>query len=74
MLTSQILIQLIVILLAVQVFGYLCQRIGQPRVVGEILAGLALGPTLLGAILPQAEVTIFSGSTLPTLQTLAISA
>ena len=70
MLTSQILIQLIVILLAVQVFGYLCQRIGQPRVIGEILAGLALGPTLLGSILPRVEVTIFPASVLPTLQTL----
>lgn len=70
MLTSQIFIQLIVILLAVQVFGYLCQRIGQPRVIGEILAGLALGPTLLGAILPQVEVAIFPASALPTLQTL----
>ena len=37
MLTGQIFLQLIVILLAVQVFGYLCQCIGQPRVIGEIL-------------------------------------
>ncbi len=70
MLTNQIFIQLIVILLAVQVFGYLCQRIGQPRVIGEILAGLALGPTLLGAILPRVEVAIFPVSVLPTLQML----
>lgn len=70
MLTSQIFIQLIVILLAVQVFGYLCQCIGQPRVVGEILAGLALGPTLLGAVLPRVEAVIFPVSALPTLQTL----
>lgn len=70
MLTGQIFIQLIVILLAVQVFGYLCQCVGQPRVIGEILAGLALGPTLLGAILPQVEAAIFPGSALPTLQVL----
>jgi Kef-type K+ transport system membrane component KefB len=70
MLTSQIFIQLIVILLAVQAVGYLCQRIGQPRVIGEILAGLALGPTLLGAILPRVEVAIFPVSALPILQTL----
>jgi Kef-type K+ transport system membrane component KefB len=70
MLTSQIFIQLIVILIVVQVFGYLCQFIGQPRVIGEILAGLALGPTLLGTILPQVEYAVFPGSTLPTLQTL----
>src|ERR1051326_4865874 len=70
MLTSQIFIQLIVILLVGQALGYLCQCIGQPRVIGEILAGLALGPTLLGAILPRVEVTIFPASVFPTLQTL----
>jgi Kef-type K+ transport system membrane component KefB len=70
MLTSQIFIQLIVILIVVQVFGYLCQSIGQPRVIGEILAGLALGPTLLGTILPHIEATVFPVNALPTLQTL----
>lgn len=70
MLTGQILMQLIVILLAVQAFGYLCKFIGQPRVIGEILAGLALGPTLLGAVLPRVEATVFPGTALPTLQTL----
>jgi Kef-type K+ transport system membrane component KefB len=70
MLTGQIFIELIVILLAVQAFGYLCQWIGQPRVVGEILAGLALGPTLLGALLPGVQAALFPGSVLPTLQTL----
>ncbi len=70
MLTGQILIQLIVILLAVQAFGYLCKFIGQPKVIGEILAGLALGPTLLGAILPRVEATVFPSGALPTLQTL----
>ncbi len=70
MLTGQIFIQLIVILLVVQVFGYLCKCIGQPRVIGEILAGLALGPTLLGTILPHVEATVFPNSTLPALQML----
>ena len=70
MLTSQIFIQLIVILLVVQVFGYLCKFIGQPRVIGEILGGLALGPTLLGAILPHVDTALFPSNTLPTLQTL----
>ena len=70
MLTGQIFIQLIIILIVVQVFGYLCQFLGQPRVIGEILAGLALGPTLLGALLPKVEATVFTTSALPTLQTL----
>lgn len=70
MLTGQIFIQLIVILLAVQVFGYLCKHIGQQQVIGEILAGIILGPTLLGALAPGVEATIFPSNALPTLQTL----
>jgi Kef-type K+ transport system membrane component KefB len=70
MLTGQIFIQLIIIVLAVQVFGSLCQSIGQPRVIGEILVGIALGPTLLGAILPGVEAGVFPGNALPTLQAL----
>lgn len=70
MLTSEILLQLIVILLVVQFFGYLARFIGQQWVIGEILAGLALGPSLLGRFLPGIEQTIFPISALPTLQTL----
>ena len=36
------------------VLGKLCQHIGQPPVIGEVIAGLALGPSLLGAISPEA--------------------
>src|SRR5712692_11391887 len=70
MLTGQILLQLIIILIVVQIFGYLCSRIGQQWVIGEILAGLALGPTLLGAFLPGVASTLFPVSSLPILQTL----
>ena len=37
------------ILLLARVMGRLAERVGQPRVVGEILAGILLGPSLLGA-------------------------
>lgn len=70
MLTGQILLQLILILIVVQIFGFLCKRIGQQWVIGEILAGLALGPSLLGALLPGVKGFFFPASTLPTLQTL----
>lgn len=70
MLTGQILLQLIVILLVVQLFGYLCKLIGQQWVIGEILAGLALGPSLLGGLLPGIENFFFPNAALPTLQTL----
>lgn len=70
MLTGQILLQLIIILSVVQLFGYLCGRIGQQWVIGEILAGLALGPSLLGLLLPGVKAFLFPASALPTLQTL----
>src|SRR5256885_2413983 len=70
MLTGQILLQLVVILLVVQLFGHLSRRIGQQWVIGEILAGLALGPSLLGTLWPGLESQLFPASTLPTLQTL----
>ena len=45
-----LLIQLFLLLLFARVFGELFQRLGQPTVVGEILAGVILGPSLLGAV------------------------
>jgi Kef-type K+ transport system membrane component KefB len=57
-------------LIVVQIFGFLCRGIGQQWVIGEILAGLALGPSLLGALLPGVKGFFFPASALPTLQTL----
>jgi Kef-type K+ transport system membrane component KefB/nucleotide-binding universal stress UspA family protein len=59
-----LLIQVAVLLLAARAMGELAQRLGQPAVVGEILAGIVLGPSLLSGafplvgewILPQTEV------------------
>jgi Kef-type K+ transport system membrane component KefB len=44
-----VLADIAVILIAANLAGALFVRIGQPRVVGEIVAGLVLGPSLLGA-------------------------
>jgi len=70
MLTGQILLELVVILLVVQLIGYLCRYIGQQWVIGEILAGLALGPSLLGVLSPGLKAQVFPSSALPTLQTI----
>jgi K+:H+ antiporter len=70
MLTGQILLQIIVILVVIQVLGYLCKQIGLSWVISEILAGLVLGPPLLGALLPGVKGFVFPASALPTLQTL----
>jgi Kef-type K+ transport system membrane component KefB len=63
--------QLVVIILASRVMGWLVTLIGQPRVVGEMIAGLMLGPSLLGWLLPDIAGTLFPASSIPTLGLLA---
>ena len=62
-----ILLQLIVIIATARLFGSLARRIGQPSVVGEIIAGLLLGPSLLGWLVPDAFASVFRPS-LPGIQ------
>jgi Kef-type K+ transport system membrane component KefB len=54
-----VLIQLIVIIAAARAFGSLARKFGQPSVVGEIAAGLLLGPSLFGWLFPEAFATVF---------------
>ena len=44
---------LFVLLVAARLFGYLFTRLRQPKVVGEIFAGVLLGPSLLGRLAPS---------------------
>ncbi|MGH7735620.1 MAG: cation:proton antiporter, partial [Gemmatimonadales bacterium] len=46
--------QLLVLLAVARVLGTLCRRIGQPAVVGQLLAGVVLGPSVLGRCWPAA--------------------
>ncbi|KRA45396.1 cation:proton antiporter [Pseudoxanthomonas sp. Root630] len=52
------------IILACRLVGKLAQRIGQPQVVGEMIAGVMLGPSLFGAVLPDAQAALFPKDTL----------
>jgi Kef-type K+ transport system membrane component KefB len=54
-----LLIQLVLIIAAARVFAVLFRRIGQPAVVGEITAGLVLGPSVLGRLWPELHSAIF---------------
>jgi Kef-type K+ transport system membrane component KefB/nucleotide-binding universal stress UspA family protein len=49
----------LVLLVAARGLGALAQRIGQPAVVGELAAGLVLGPSVLGRVLPDVEDWLF---------------
>jgi Kef-type K+ transport system membrane component KefB len=66
-----LLLQIIVILLAARVVGVLVRRLGQPQVVGEMLAGIALGPSLLGAYAPWVTARLFPAASLGFLNALS---
>lgn len=57
---SAFFIQLLVILAVARIVGWLAIQIGQPRVVGEMIAGILLGPTLFGALAPELQQQLFS--------------
>ena len=67
------LIAVAVVMLAARLFGALAVRIGQPRVMGEVVAGISLGPTLLGApwALPGVQSFFFPTDILPSIGVVA---
>jgi Kef-type K+ transport system membrane component KefB len=52
-------LELAAILVACRVVGLASQRLGQPQVVGEMIAGVLLGPSLLGRIAPDIQHHLF---------------
>lgn len=52
-------LQLLTLLVAARALGVLARRIGQPAVVGELAAGLVLGPSVLGQLAPATELWLF---------------
>src|SRR5262245_15690304 len=48
-----VLVALFAVTALARLLGRLCARVGQPRVVGEIVAGIVLGPSVLGRLAPE---------------------
>jgi K+:H+ antiporter len=63
--------QLLAILAAARLAGRAARAIGQPRVVGEMLAGIALGPSILGAVAPRSFRALFPAGGMAPLETLS---
>ena len=67
----QLVLQIAVILVAARVVGYLFQKIHQPQVMGEMVAGILLGPSLLGWLAPGVSAALFPASSLGYLNALS---
>ena len=68
---SILFLQIVVIIAATRLFRRLFQKIGQPPVMGEMVAGIFLGPSVLGLLSPETMVFLFPASSMVTLRLLS---
>jgi len=66
-----LLLQIIVIIASARLFGFLFKKIGQPAVIGEIVAGIILGPSIIGAYFPEINHFLFPAASLASLSFLS---
>ena len=66
-----LLAQIITIIIAARIFGWICSKIGQPTVVGEVIAGVVLGPSLMGMYFPEFSAMIFPANSFGNLKILS---
>lgn len=64
-------LQIAIILLLSRLVGLGMKRLGQPQVIGEILTGIALGPSLLGFFFPQIQHALFPEESVDLLKSLS---
>ena len=60
MATEHLFVNIIIILVAARILGEVFQRIGQPPLVGELLAGLIIGPSIFGLVLPSTDLHVLT--------------
>jgi len=68
---GRLMLAIAAVIVAARATGALAARIGQPKVMGEVLAGILLGPTLLGALLPDVQAYLFPPQVIPLLSAAA---
>lgn len=61
-------IQLVIIVFIARILGYIFTKFRQPSVIGEIVAGIILGPSLVGTYFPEFTAFVFPKESLPFLQ------
>lgn len=60
MATEQLFVSIVIILVAARVLGEIFQRFKQPPLVGELLAGVIIGPSILGLVVPSTDLQVLS--------------
>ncbi len=68
---TQFVVQAIVIVVLARLIGLLARRLGQPMVIAEILAGILLGPSVLGILFPTFQSHLFSAASQPLLKVMS---
>jgi Kef-type K+ transport system membrane component KefB len=66
-----LLLQIAIIVAVARLFGWLFRRLHQPQVIGEMVAGIALGPSLLGSVAPAISAALFPTDSLVALNTVS---
>lgn len=66
-----LLAQIVTIILAARLLGWVCIKIKQPSVIGEMVAGIILGPSLIGMYFPEFSTLLFPKESLGNLQFLS---
>lgn len=66
-----LLAQIVTIIFVARLFGWICIKLKQPSVIGEMIAGIVLGPSLIGIYFPEFSAFLFPKESLGNLQFLS---
>lgn len=66
-----LLLQIVTIIIVARIFGFFCKKIGQPTVIGEIVAGIFLGPSFIGMYFPDFSHFVFPDKSMDNLKFLS---
>lgn len=66
-----LLAQIVTIIFVARIFGWICIKMKQPAVIGEMIAGIVMGPSLIGMYFPEFSAVLFPTESLGNLQFLS---
>lgn len=66
-----LLVQMTIVLLTALFCGWLARKLGQARVIGEIIGGILIGPSVFGRMAPRVSTTVFPQSSLGSFESIS---